>query len=84
MIDWNTGRWDADIVKEIFHPLGAELILQMRIGGLLIDDELIWHHEKNDMFFVRSAYHRWMEHTYVSQAGKSSHPNQMNKLWRKL
>lgn len=83
VIDWNNNGWDVDIVQEIFHPLDAEIILQMRIRGPTMEDELIWHHTKNVLFSVKTAYHCWMENKYEAHA-EASNSLGKKQLWRKV
>lgn len=50
-------EWIKDVILEAFIPADAELILEMRILGEHVEDEVIWHYNKNGLFSVKSVYH---------------------------
>ena len=49
-------RWDENLIRHLFYPHDAEEILKLRILNLNEGDFIAWHHEKNGLFSVKSAY----------------------------
>ena len=48
--------WDENLIKYLFYPHDAEEILKIRIQASRDGDFVAWHHEKNGIFSVKSAY----------------------------
>ena len=49
-------RWDENLIRHLFSPHDAEKILKLRILNLNEGGFIAWHHEKNGLFSVKSAY----------------------------
>lgn len=84
LIDWSAGGWDVDCVKEVFLPLDAEIVLQMRLRDPTTEDIILWHHTKNGEFSVKNAYHMWMEEVSANTTAGSSDHSRTTLLWRKV
>ncbi|KAL0397552.1 UNVERIFIED_CONTAM: hypothetical protein Scaly_0203600 [Sesamum calycinum] len=57
LIDPQTQDWNAQLIRSIFWPVDSDLILGIPLGHLGLEDQIVWHHTKNGIFSVRSAYH---------------------------
>lgn len=78
------GAWDEELVKTLFWPVDAQRILQIptRAGR---EDVVAWHHNRNGMFSVRSAYHVQWNYRYGSWEGEAVAGNVGdNQTWKKL
>jgi hypothetical protein len=45
-----TGRWDEDLVRELFWSIDATRILEILIAPSGMEDFVAWHHTKNGFF----------------------------------
>jgi hypothetical protein len=64
LINPYTGQWDLDIVRDNFHPLDANRIMQIPLFGDGFDDFMAWHGTRSGLFSVRSAYHTEWRHQF--------------------
>ncbi|KAL8168274.1 LOW QUALITY PROTEIN: hypothetical protein V2J09_009773 [Rumex salicifolius] len=55
-IDWAFGVWRTELIREIFAPCDAKVILNMKLYDPTKQDELRWFYSKDGFFSVRSAY----------------------------
>lgn len=54
----NIGDWNADVIFHILPPKIAPSILKRKILPTSQLDKLIWAHENNGIFSVKSAYNK--------------------------
>lgn len=78
------GRWDEQLIRSLFWPVDAHRILQIPIFNGR-EDVVAWHHNRNGLFSVRSAYHCQWQHKYGrgnnnAGAGDTS----LCAVWRQL
>ena len=78
--------WDEDLVRSIFWSVDASRILQIPITSGR-EDVVAWHHNRNGLFSVRSAYHcQWEENFgqrhHALQAGGLGRNQVWKKLWK--
>jgi hypothetical protein len=59
------GQWDVQLINDIFWPIDAHRILQIPIANGR-EDLVAWHHNRNGIFSVRSAYHCQWKHKFGS------------------
>lgn len=57
------GRWDEQLIHSLFWPVDVHRILQIPIFNGR-EDVVAWHHNRNGLFSVRSAYHCQWNHKY--------------------
>ncbi|KAK6132484.1 hypothetical protein DH2020_033784 [Rehmannia glutinosa] len=50
-------HWDTDLVRNIFTPDDAKLILSLPLCAGNHNDRWVWHFTKNGKYSVKSAYH---------------------------
>ena len=55
LIDPVTGKWDTELIRDIFWEEDADLILQMPLRDGAVDF-LAWHFDTKGVFSVKQAY----------------------------
>ncbi|XP_057426577.1 uncharacterized protein LOC130720010 [Lotus japonicus] len=68
------GGWDGEKIRGIFQPMVALKILQTPIGLSGNEDKLIWPHEKNGQYSIRSGYQviKSEDQSYLNVASTSN------------
>lgn len=56
LINKESGEWNEQLIDEIFWPHEAASIKSIPLGSAQNSDKLIWHHTRNGLFTIRSAY----------------------------
>ncbi|WVZ50961.1 hypothetical protein U9M48_002159, partial [Paspalum notatum var. saurae] len=56
LIDQSTGRWDSELIKDLFWEEDAKHILAIPIRPAM-EDTVAWHFDPKGVFSVKSAYH---------------------------
>lgn len=74
------GTWDEQVVKRIFWPVDAELILTIRPSARAEEDFLAWHPDKLGIFSVRSAYKLALQLAAIDN-GSGSSEAEISKAW---
>lgn len=49
--------WNVKLIKFIFIPHEAKMIINIPLRARRLDDVLVWHHTSDGKFLVKSAYH---------------------------
>jgi hypothetical protein len=62
LIDVETGRWDEELIRELFWPVDAQRILNIPLARGMMDDFISWHLTKQGIFSVRSCYYAEWDH----------------------
>jgi hypothetical protein len=82
-IDPSSKSWKEDLVRTIFHPPDAEMVLNIRIPSFNGNDYIAWNHENNGFFSVKSAYRLAVEiNSKTDGAGQSCRPPGERDLWK--
>ena len=84
LIDYDTRRWRADLVKSIFLPFEAKTILNIPISFSLPEDKIIWAGNMKGVFTVKSAYYVTLNMVDSSEEGESSCRDPRQRLWKKV
>ena len=84
LIDYDTRRWRADLVKSIFLPFEAKTILNIPISYNLPEDKIIWVGNMKGVFTVKSAYYVTLNMVDSSEEGESSCGDPRQQLWKKV
>ncbi|XP_075662987.1 uncharacterized protein LOC142632479 [Castanea sativa] len=84
LIDCDTRRWKADLVKSLFFPFEARTILNIQISYNLPEDKIIWVGNNKGVFTVKSAYYMALNMVDSSEEGESSYGDPRDLLWRKV
>lgn len=88
LIDQDQGIWDEHLVRDIFWPQDAELILAIPVH-VDMEDVVAWHYDNRGVFSVRSAYKVQRAHDKQSSrrdaaSSSSSDTNMEATIWKKL
>ena len=75
------GRWDVNLIQSIFWPVDVHRILQIPIGHGH-EDMVAWHHNRNGIFSVRSAYHTQWKYKFDHNAVEGG--TGPSSVWRQL
>ena len=84
LIDQDTKRWKADLVKRTFLLFEADTILSIPLSYSLPDDKLIWMGNKRGEFSVRSAYNVALPIVETNHESESSTGDLWTALWKKV
>lgn len=61
LIDKEQSGWNSTLVRHIFSPDEAKVILNIPLSPFYPPDRIIWKSTKDGVFSVRSAYHLGVE-----------------------
>ncbi|GJN13484.1 hypothetical protein PR202_gb00193 [Eleusine coracana subsp. coracana] len=89
LLDPITGKWDEQLVRDIFWEMDANLILSIPVR-MEHDDYIAWHHDPKGLFTVKSAYHvlkdeqdsRTKKQVGESSTGTTSLNNEWSSIWK--
>ena len=84
LIDCDTKRWRADVVKSPFLLFEARTILNIPISYNLPEDKIIWIGNNKGVFTVKSAYYVALNMVDSSEEGESSYVVPRDLLWKKV
>jgi hypothetical protein len=68
LIDATTATWDMQLLETFFTPVDMETIGNIPLCTRKQEDFWAWHHEKSDVFSVRSAYRMLVIHKHHATA----------------
>lgn len=74
------GRWNEQMVNQIFWPIDAEMILKIQLPTREGEDFLAWHPDRLGIFSVRSAYKLGLSLANVDSSSSSSEI-ETSKAW---
>lgn len=57
LIVTNTNSWDEDLIRELFRPEEAEVIVRIPLSRRGSSDKMYWGYKRDGKFSVRSAYY---------------------------
>ncbi|KAM1236381.1 hypothetical protein ACFX2I_037400 [Malus domestica] len=86
LIDTSTRVWRTDLLSEFFSSDEVSLILSLPISFRALEDRLVWHYDKHDLFFVKSGYwvaRQWLQSSN-SSSSSSTNVSAYVKLWKHL
>ena len=83
LIDPVLRSWKAEVVKEIFLPYEAEIILGIPLSLRSPTDSLVWGATKDGRYTVRSGYHFLLNECHQNEPGPSD-STKMTQLWNAL
>ena len=84
LIDQDTKWWKANVVRTLFLPFEADMILKIPLSQRLPEDSLIWIGNKRGVFTVKSAYHIAAKLQSDKDLGESSFGDSRSIIWKKL
>ena len=84
LIDRDTKRWKANLVKSLFLPFEANTVFNIPLSHNLRDDKIIWVGNKKGEFTVKIAYYIATKVIEAVEEGESSTDDPRTPLWKKL
>ncbi|KAL0458268.1 UNVERIFIED_CONTAM: hypothetical protein Slati_0454000 [Sesamum latifolium] len=75
----SANEWNGPLILAEFCPEDAECILEIKLRGAEVSDEVIWHFEKKWNFSVKSAYRLELE--LKDEGNASMHTGKWNFIW---
>ena len=57
LIDWTTFQWDHGLISSVFQRFDVEAIYRIPLSRRCALDVLVWLHNKNGRYLVKSGYH---------------------------
>ena len=84
LIDQDTKRWKANLVKKSFLLFEADTILNIPLSYSLPNDNLIWLGNTKGVFTVRSAYYVALSLVETSNGGELSVGDSRPLLWKRV
>jgi hypothetical protein len=82
LIDPVTNQWDENLVRDIFWPIDAEVILCTPTRDDF-EDFVAWHYDEKGCFSVKSAYHLYVRDRRGMIQSSSTQPEGVIK-WEKI
>ncbi|KAL0009246.1 hypothetical protein SO802_010748 [Lithocarpus litseifolius] len=84
LIDTETRRWNADLVRSLFFPFEANTIINMPLSYNLPEDKIIWVGNKRGEFTVKSAYYIALKVVETNEDGECSRGDARAPLWKRM
>nr|XP_023915286.1 uncharacterized protein LOC112026812 [Quercus suber] len=85
LIDWNTFQWDRTVIDVVFSRLDVEAIYRIPLCRRYVPDVMVWLHNKDGRYSVRSGYHT--TRTLVRESsleGASSNLRSSSVVWTSI
>ena len=83
-IDCSWGEWKIDLIRHMFLPHEAEIILVMPLSSTLPNDSLTWNSTANGIFSIRSSYKVVMDLRDHQDTSGGSSDSDIKKFWRRI
>ena len=80
LIDHERKEWNVPLVRQIFWPHEADMVLGIPLSTSLPPDKLVWACTAKGKFTVRSAYHLIMEDSRQGREGASSDNTEVRQI----
>ena len=85
LIDWNISQWDRFLIDKAFSKYDAEAILRIPLSRRYVLDVMVWMHNKNGWYSVRSGYHTARNLLRESnQEGEGSNLWECSNVWARI
>ncbi|XP_030943489.1 uncharacterized protein LOC115968280 [Quercus lobata] len=84
LIDKDTRRWKADLVRSLFLPFEASTILNIPLSYNLPEDKIIWVGNKKGEFTVKSAYYIALNLNNEADIEECSSGDCRAPLWKRI
>jgi hypothetical protein len=83
LIDPDLRVWKTGLIKELFLPHEATIILGIPLSHHCTTDSLIWGATKNGVYTVRSGYHSLLSASTQAEPGPSD-TSKTTQLWKSI
>ena len=85
LIDWTTFQWDCGLISTVFQRFDVEAIYRIPLSRRCVPDMLVWLHNKNGRYSVKSGYHMTkLLLKETSCVGEGSVPMSRSKVWARI
>ena len=84
LIDHETKRWKAKLIRVVFLPFEADAILNIPLSFNLLEDKLIWIGNRKGDFTMKSAYYIALGLVETDESGECSTGDPRTPLWKKM
>ena len=85
LIDWNNFQWDYSLIDKAFSKYDAEAIYRIPLSKRYVLDVMVWMHNKNGRYSVRSGYHTARKLLRESkQEGEGSNLRASSDVWARI
>ena len=84
LIDTETRRWNADLVRSLFLPFEANTVINMPLSYNLPKDKIIWVGNRRGEFTVKSAYYFALKVVETNEEGECSRGDVRAPLWKRM
>ena len=85
LIDWNNFQWDYSLIDKAFSKYDAEAIYRIPLSKRYVPDVMVWMHNKNGRYSVRSGYHTARKLLRESkQEGEGSNLRASSDVWARI
>ncbi|KAL4625504.1 hypothetical protein ACB092_05G031200 [Castanea dentata] len=85
LINWTTFQWNHDLIDSIFHRFDAEAIYRIPLSRRCVPDVLVWLHNKNGQYLVKSGFHTTrLLLKETNRVGEGSVLMSSSKVWAKI
>ncbi|KAL0002087.1 hypothetical protein SO802_015868 [Lithocarpus litseifolius] len=83
LINPDSHKWESDLIKGLFTPQEAELILSIPLSQWRTKDKLIWPFVSSGNYIVKSGYNFLIKEN-SAQATSSTNPGINQAIWRNI
>lgn len=84
LIESGINCWKQDLIMTTFHSEDAEAICQIPLSRRRVVDSIIWLHNRNGRYFVKSGYYVARQVLRSENWAKCSRGNDEQKVWKAL
>ena len=81
LINPHTRSWDVDLLRALFKPEEAQLIIGIPLGNASASDRVIWPHTLSSVYTVKSSYYLLSQDRNLLNDDTNS-PTPPRKLWK--
>ncbi|XP_058759858.1 uncharacterized protein LOC131633155 [Vicia villosa] len=82
LIDEDLGQWNRTLILDTFMESDAHHVLSIHLSRTLPEDKLIWNHDKDGEFTVKTAYQILSKQKFHLNPGTSADAD--SSVWKKL
>lgn len=84
LINEQTRRWKANVIRSLFLPFEADIILNIPLSYILPEDKLIWVGNSKGEFTMKSTYYIALKMAESVEDGECSTGDARTPLWKKM
>lgn len=82
LIDVDLRCWKKKFIQSCFGPVVTSNICSIPLPWSELEDKVVWHSEKDDIYSVKSAYHLLQNKRAAASPGPSR--NSQEKIWKNI